>query len=411
MAWSGGSYTKGNSATGGWAGDANLGIGIEAGRHDTQDNDFQDGINNCIAKDGQNSMMADLNLGGYKPVNLAAGTAAAPAICAGNDVNTGIFSPAADNIGIATNGVERVRIDNSGNVGIGITAPGFTLDVQSTTANLVATRFSADTNPSQLILRKSRGASVGTNTIVSANDSVGGLYFQGANGTGFTDAAGILAEVDTTPGASNDMPGRLRFLTTPDASGTPTERMRIDSAGLVGINTTTLGGVAGSHLTITGSSNSRAVLQTRGISGDVAEPSVDVVKFDNNNTTSQSLVEFYINNGATGSGKITANGASQAAFGSFSDERLKENIVDLPSQLNNVLALHPVEFDYKDGSGHQVGFIAQEVQQVYPDLVGESGGYLTLTDLNKNDARLIKAFQELAAKVEALESRVAELEA
>lgn len=411
MAWSGGSYTKGNSATGGWAGDASLGIGIEAGRHDTQDNDFQDGINNCIAKDGQNSMMADLNLGGYKPVNLAAGTAAAPAICAGNDVNTGIFSPAADNIGIATNGVERVRIDNSGNVGIGISAPGFTLDVQSTTANLVATRFSADTNPSQLILRKSRGASVGTNTIVSANDSVGGLYFQGANGTGFTDAAGILAEVDTTPGASNDMPGRLRFLTTPDASGTPTERMRIDSAGLVGINTTTLGGVAGSHLTITGSSNSRAVLQTRGISGDVAEPSVDVVKFDNNNTTSQSLVEFYINNGATGSGKITANGASQAAFGSFSDERLKENIVDLPSQLNNVLALHPVEFDYKDGSGHQVGFIAQEVQQVYPDLVGESGGYLTLTDLNKNDARLIKAFQELAAKVEALESRVAELEA
>lgn len=411
MAWSGGSYTKGNSATGGWAGDASLGIGIEAGRHDTQDNDFQDGINNCIAKDGQNSMMADLNLGGYKPVNLAAGTAAAPAICAGNDVNTGIFSPAADNIGIATNGVERVRIDNSGNVGIGITAPGFTLDVQSTTANLVATRFSADTNPSQLILRKSRGASVGTNTIVSANDSVGGLYFQGANGTGFTDAAGILAEVDTTPGASNDMPGRLRFLTTPDASGTPTERMRIDSAGLVGINTTTLGGVAGSHLTITGSSNSRAVLQTRGISGDVAEPSVDVVKFDNNNTTSQSLVEFYINNGATGSGKITANGASQAAFGSFSDERLKENIVDLPSQLNNVLALHPVEFDYKDGSGHQVGFIAQEVQQVYPDLVGESGGYLTLTDLNKNDARLIKAFQELAAKIEALETRVAQLEA
>lgn len=411
MAWSGGSYSKGNAGTGGWAGDANLGTGIEAGRHDTQDNDFQDGINNCVAKDGQNSMIADLNLGGYKPVNLGAGTAAAPAICAGNDTNTGIFSPAADNIGIATNGVERVRIDSSGNVGIGISTPGFTLDVQSTTANLVATRFSADTNPSQLILRKSRGASVGTNTIVSANDSVGGLYFQGANGTGFTDAAGILAEVDTTPGASNDMPGRLRFLTTPDASGTPTERMRIDSAGLVGINTTTLGSATGSHLTITGSSNSRAVLQTRGISGDVAEPSVDVIKFDNNSTTSQNLVEFYINNGATGSGKITANGANAAAFGTFSDERLKENIVNLPSQLNNVLALHPVEFDYKDGSGHQIGFIAQEVQQVYPDLVGESGGYLTLTDLNKNDARLIKAFQELAAKVDALESRVAELEA
>lgn len=294
MAWSGGSYTKGNAATGGWAGDASLGIGIEAGRHDTQDNDFATGINQCLNKDGSNSCTGDLNLGGYKPVNLAAGTAAAPAICAGNDTNTGIFSPAADNIGIATNGVERVRVDSS---------------------------------------------------------------------------------------------------------------------GYVGINTTSLSGAAGAQFTITTISNARAALQTRGISGDVAEPSFDIIKYDNNSTTSQNLVEFYINNGATGSGKITANGASQAAFGSFSDERLKENIVDLPSQLNNVLALHPVEFDYKDGSGHQVGFIAQEVQQVYPDLVGESGGYLTLTDLNKNDARLIKAFQELAAKVSALEARVAQLEA
>ena len=410
MAWSGGNFTRVYGATG-WAIDAAGGVGIESGRHDVQDNDLATGIDSCLNKSGQNSMAADLNLGGYRPTNVAAGTAAAPAICAGNDVNTGIFGPAADNVAIATNGVERVRIDSSGNVGIGTTAPGFIVDVQSTATNIVGTRFSADTNPAQLILRKSRGATVGTNTIVSANDSVGGLYFQGANGTGFTDAAGILAEVDTTPGATNDMPGRLLFLTTADASGTPTERMRINSAGLVGINTTTLGGAAGSHLTITGSSNSRAVLQTRGITGDVAEPSIDIVKFDNNNTTTQSFVEFYINNGATGSGKITANGASAAAFGTFSDERLKENIETLPSQLANILALRPVEFDYKNGSGHQIGFIAQEVQQIYPDLVNQDGEYLTLSDMSKSDARFIKAFQELAAKVEALEARVAELEA
>jgi len=118
------------------------------------------------------------------------------------------------------------------------------------------------------------------------------------------------------------------------------------------------------------------------------------------------LLLFFINQGTTGSGMINANGASAAAFGSFSDARLKENIQDLPSQLDNILALRPVEFDYKDGSGHQIGFIAQEVQEIYPDLVGYTDDYYTLTDLNKNDARVIKAIQELNAKIEALQAQV-----
>lgn len=75
MSWSGGTYTKGNNATGGWTGDASLGIGIEAGRHDTQDNDFAAGINNCIAKDGQNAATADLPMGGFKHTNVANATA------------------------------------------------------------------------------------------------------------------------------------------------------------------------------------------------------------------------------------------------------------------------------------------------------------------------------------------------
>lgn len=75
MSWSGGTYTKGNNATGGWAGDASLGIGIEAGRHDTQDNDFATGINNCIAKDGQNAATADLPMGAFKHTNVANATA------------------------------------------------------------------------------------------------------------------------------------------------------------------------------------------------------------------------------------------------------------------------------------------------------------------------------------------------
>jgi len=75
MAWSGGTYTKGNNVSGGWVGDASVGIGIEAGRHDTQDNDFATGINTCLTKDGQNAATADLPMGGFKHTNVATATA------------------------------------------------------------------------------------------------------------------------------------------------------------------------------------------------------------------------------------------------------------------------------------------------------------------------------------------------
>jgi microcystin-dependent protein len=79
MVWAAGSYTKGNAGTGGWTGDASLGIGIEAGRHDTQDNDFATGINQCLNKDGSNAATGDLNIGGFKLTNIANGTASAHA--------------------------------------------------------------------------------------------------------------------------------------------------------------------------------------------------------------------------------------------------------------------------------------------------------------------------------------------
>jgi hypothetical protein len=77
------------------------------------------------------------------------------------------------------------------------------------------------------------------------------------------------------------------------------------------------------------------------------------------------------------------------------------------------MALRPVEYDYIEsmGGGHQIGFVAQEVQAVYPDLVGEDAeGMLTLTDMNKNDARLIKCIQEQQALITALTTRITALE-
>jgi len=152
-------------------------------------------------------------------------------------------------------------------------------------------------------------------------------------------------------------------------------------------------------------------IQNRDI-GSSSEPRASIVCVKGSGTTStlQVFQQFFISAGATGSGQINANGAGAVAFGSFSDIRLKDNIKDLPSQLESIMKLRPVEFDYKDGSGHQIGFIAQEVERVYPDLIGKNvDGILTISGLSKTEARLVSAVQELVKKVEKLEDKMKEI--
>jgi len=65
-------------------------------------------------------------------VNVGAGTVSAPSISPTGDSNTGMFFPAADQIAFAEGGTEVMRIDASGNVGIGTSSPGYRLDVRDT---------------------------------------------------------------------------------------------------------------------------------------------------------------------------------------------------------------------------------------------------------------------------------------
>lgn len=74
---------------------------------------------------------------------------------------------------------------------------------------------------------------------VDSGDNLGSINFTGSDGTAFIEAASINAAVDGAPG-TNDMPGRLVFSTTADGTSTPTERMRINSAGDVLVGTTTV---------------------------------------------------------------------------------------------------------------------------------------------------------------------------
>lgn len=96
------------------------------------------------------------------------------------------------------------------------------------------TRWSADASGPLLFFSKSRGASIGTRGIVSNSDALGTIRFLGDDGTAFLIGASIRADVDGIPGV-NDLPTRLVFATTADGASSPTERLRIDSNGRVGI--------------------------------------------------------------------------------------------------------------------------------------------------------------------------------
>ena len=474
MAWSGGTYTKGNNSTGGWAGDAAAGVGIEAGRHDTQDNDFATGINQCLNKDGSNAATGNLNIGNFKLTAVANGTASTDAT-------------------------------NYGQVEAGI-------NKQSTTLSITNTRFSADATGPVFALQKSRGASVGTNTIVQSGDTVGALNFNGANGTSYTNAAQISAVVDGTPGASNDMPGALAFSTTPDASGTLSERMRIKNDGKVGIGLTapssifSVGSTAtvarfeqysadatsanvdmfksrnatvGSH-TIVQSGDATGAMQFWGSNGSSYERTAAIssnvdgtpgassdmpgrlvfwttpdggtlterMRITNAgtfliNTTANFSSDYLclnfstptynglaIRDSADGSGayyqvyRNSANGligsvqrvttTNAVNFNTTSDYRLKEQFAPIQNALQAVLNLKPCTFVWKDCKISATGFVAHELQEIFPDAVcgvkdeiDPQGNILPQgVDYGRITPLLTAAIQELNAKLEALQAQV-----
>ena len=137
-----------------------------------------------------------------------------------------------------------------------------------------------------------------------------------------------------------------------------------------------------------------------------------------------SDVQFYdvqvdslgIGTAASGTtGEIRATNDVTAFYSS--DERLKENIVQLDRALDKVNSLRGVTFDWKDltdeerktihsHEGSDIGVIAQEVQEQYPELVQQrEHGYLSV-DYQKLTAVLIEAVKELSQKVTDLEHRI-----
>lgn len=106
----------------------------------------------------------------------------------------------------------------------------------ASTAALLSARYSANANGPRIYFAKSRSATIGAHTIVQSGDDLGSISWQASNGTAFENAVALIQVlVDGTPGASTDMPTRMSFWTTPDASATAVERLRISNAGVVSV--------------------------------------------------------------------------------------------------------------------------------------------------------------------------------
>ena len=131
--------------------------------------------------------------------------------------------------------------------------------------------------------------------------------------------------------------------------------------------------------------------------------------------------------------KVTNNGNvsnTNNSYGSLSDQRLKENIVDATSQWDDIKDLQVRKYNFREATGHQthtqLGLIAQEVESVSPGLVETSlvKEDETILDADGNELesiksinysvlymKAVKALQEAMDRIETLETKVAALEA
>ena len=179
------------------------------------------------------------------PIDVPLGAAATPSLTFTGDLNTGIYSPAADTIAFAEGGSEVARLDSSGRLLLG-TSSGRSVygsnarlqvegtDYPTSALNLIANSNTNSGTAPYLQFARSRGTTVGSSTIVQSGDRVGGVAWLGANGSNLdVPAALIEGWIDTGTPSATSMPGRLTFSVTADGVASPTEAMRIKSTGII----------------------------------------------------------------------------------------------------------------------------------------------------------------------------------
>jgi hypothetical protein len=279
-----------------------------------------------------------------------------------------------------------MTLDASGNLGIGVTSGGARLEIGS--SGTVLAKISSSTNSSF------RGVQFGLN----ADSNVYGSVAMEINGGEFRTSAGF-----------SGWGGFQTFYTN------GSERARIDSSGNLLVGTTSSNETAANGFIVLGGGASKGyVASSMAGSTNAAGASYHLY------STGAGAYRFYVGLGGT-------IFATSTTITGISDVRVKENIRDLDDGLAAVMALKPRKFDWKAGKGKGIkddrGFIAQEFEQVFPDMIDEwkdpaPEGEEPYKAVNANlIPTLVKAIQEQQALINAqqaalqtLTARVAALE-
>jgi hypothetical protein len=350
------------------------------------------------------------------------GTAAAPGLAFADDLDTGLFRAAANQLGIATNGVERVEfgtsevVFNDGGEDIDFRIEGdtesnlFLVDAGADSVSIggdvtitdqiihagdtdtairfpAADTFAVETAGSEAMRVDSSGRLLlGSTSAVVTSSLANSLHLTAANGPEIyflrddasTVAGNALGMIrfysNDNDGTSqeaarieceadldhgdDDKPSRLLFLTTADGDNSPTKQMTLNNEG---------------RLFMARAEDSIPYADWNGVAngGICIRPTTvqDNTPFVAQATSgsSSSAMLFCNNSGVRGS--IVIN-STTTSYNTTSDYRLKENIVDLADSITRVKQLQPRRFNFiSDPSITVDGFVAHEAQAVVPEAV------------------------------------------